>query len=110
MQDECTYRPGSARPKRRKPWAEQGMSYWDWCLKKSEERLQQQPAWKRFRLDPATSSVPSIPGKPSLADTPHRFTVDRLPSGCVVIGLPGGREAWRAASDGNQRKLHLSEV
>ncbi len=25
------------------------------------------------------------------------YTIDRLPSGCVVIGLPGGHEAWRAA-------------
>jgi hypothetical protein len=26
-----------------------------------------------------------------------RYTVDRLPGGCVVIGLPGGQAAWRAA-------------
>ena len=29
--------------------------------------------------------------------SPSRYTVDHLPSGCVVIGLPGGSEAWRAA-------------
>jgi hypothetical protein len=28
---------------------------------------------------------------------PSRYTVDHLPSGCVVIGLPGGQTAWRAA-------------
>ncbi|UVF22849.1 hypothetical protein HPT29_028525 (plasmid) [Microvirga terrae] len=32
--------------------------------------------------------------KPSEAPT---YTVDRLPGGCVVIGLPGGQAAWRAA-------------
>ena len=26
-----------------------------------------------------------------------RHTVERLPGGCVVIGLPGGQAAWRAA-------------
>jgi hypothetical protein len=26
-----------------------------------------------------------------------RYTVDHLPGGCVVIGLPGGQAAWRAA-------------
>lgn len=28
---------------------------------------------------------------------PSSYTVDRLQGGCVVIGLPGGQEAWRAA-------------
>jgi hypothetical protein len=27
----------------------------------------------------------------------QRYTVDHLPGGCVVIGLPGGQAAWRAA-------------
>jgi hypothetical protein len=26
-----------------------------------------------------------------------RYTVDHLPGGCVVIELPGGQAAWRAA-------------
>ena len=26
-----------------------------------------------------------------------RYTIDHLPGGCVVIGLPGGQAAWRAA-------------
>ena len=25
------------------------------------------------------------------------YTVDHLPGGCVVIGLPGGQAAWKAA-------------
>ncbi|WP_114947357.1 hypothetical protein [Microvirga calopogonii] len=26
-----------------------------------------------------------------------RYTVDHLPGGCGVIGMPGGQAAWRAA-------------
>jgi hypothetical protein len=38
-----------------------------------------------------------------------RYTVDHLPGGCVVIGLPGGQAAWRAAYKPDERASQASK-
>lgn len=37
------------------------------------------------------------PATPIQSLSSSRYTVDHLPGGCVIIGLPGGQVAWRAA-------------
>jgi hypothetical protein len=41
--------------------------------------------------------------------SPSRYTVDHLPGGCVVIELPGGQAAWRAAHKPNERASQASK-
>ncbi len=38
----------------------------------------------------------------------HRYTVDHLPGGCVVIGLPGKQAAWRAAHKDVRRRAGVN--
>jgi hypothetical protein len=38
-----------------------------------------------------------------------RYTVDHLPGGCVLIGLPGGQAAWRAAHKPDERASRASK-
>jgi hypothetical protein len=55
---------------------------------KADLYLPREPAGIIQSLEAAGEKKPS--------DAPA-YTVDRLPGGCVVIGLPGGQAAWRAA-------------
>jgi hypothetical protein len=45
--------------------------------------------------------IPVQPSKKTMS--PSRYNVQRLPGGCVLIGLPGGRATLRATLDPAQR-------
>lgn len=71
------------KPKRRKPWVEAGMTYFDWCLAKERAAYANRAPWLALTASPAPAV--SVVAKPELC-----ALVETVQGGGKVIWLSEG--------------------